>query len=105
MNNQNPQQPQINLEDFSKKSFEFYEQIRQKLEHEALHQYVALDYESSQYWLGDTASDALAKAKTKFPNKVFYLLQVGSLATFSIQSITSSDMFGKRNEYGFNWAH
>lgn len=105
MDNPNPQQSPINLEDFSKKSLEYYEKIKEKLEKEAMSKYVAVDYETSNYWLGETASDALSKAKTQFPNKVFYLLQVGSPTTFSIQSITSSDLFGKRSMYSFNWAH
>lgn len=105
MTDQTPQQPQVNLEEFSKKSFEFYNQIRSKLEGEAMNKYVALDHETSQYWLGETASEALSKAKEQFPDKVFYLLQVGSPSTFNIQSVTSALFPGKKDIYGFNWAH
>lgn len=105
MDNPNPQRPPVNLENFSKKSLEFYKTIKEKLEKETMSKYVAVDYETSTYWLGETASDALSKAKEQFPNKIFYLLQVGSPTTFSIQSITSSDLFGERSMYGLNWAH
>lgn len=97
MSNSIPQQPAINLEDFSKKSLQFYEQIKGRLEKEAMSRYVAVDYETSNHWLGETASEALSKAKAQFPNKVFYLLQVGSPTAFGVQSM--------RSGYGFNWAY
>ena len=105
MSNSIPQPPSINLEDFSKRSLEFYEQIKDRLEKEAMNKYVAVDYETSNYWLGETASGALSKAKEQFPNKVFYLLQVGSPTAFGVQSMMTSDLFGKRSEYGFKWAY
>jgi len=99
---QTSQQPQINVEDFSRKSLEFYDKIKAKLEAESLNKYVALDYETSKYWLGETASEALTKAKEEFPQKIFYLIQVGSLTTFSIQSVRTSDLFGKKKSYDFS---
>ncbi|MDO8451999.1 MAG: hypothetical protein Q7S76_03975 [bacterium] len=88
------QQPQVNLEEFSKKSLEFYSQIKERLEAKSLYKYVAIDYETSKYWFGETASDALTKAKAAFPQKIFYLIQIGSPTTFSIQSIRTGDLFG-----------
>lgn len=67
--------------------------------------YAALDYETRSYWLGETASEALSKAKEKFPEKIFYLVQVGSPTTFNIQSVTASNLFGKKEVYDFSWAH
>ncbi|HBA51411.1 MAG: hypothetical protein UV63_C0054G0009 [Microgenomates group bacterium GW2011_GWC1_43_11] len=105
MTDQTPQQPQINVEEFSKKSLEFYDQIKAQLEAESPNKYVAIDYETSRHWIGETASEALTKAKTDFPQKIFYLIQIGSPTTFSIQSIRTNDLFGKKNSYDFNWAH
>lgn len=102
---QTTQQSQINIEEFSKKSLEFYNKVKTQLEAESLNKYVALDYETSKYWLGETASDALTKAKAELPQKIFYLIQIGSPTTFSIQSIRTSDLFGKKRPYDFNWAH
>lgn len=98
-------QPPLNLEDFSKKSLEYYNEIKSKLEAEAMNKYVALDYETKKYWVGETVSDVLTQAKAEFPNKVFYLLQVGSPTTFSIQSIGSEKVMSQRSSYGYNWAH
>lgn len=105
MTDQILQQPQVNIEDFSRKSQEFYNGIKAKLEAESLNKYVALDYQTSKYWLGDTASDALGKAKAEFPKKIFYLIQVGSPTSFSVQSITSDAALEKRGIYGFSWAY
>ena len=82
----------FNIKEFSKKSEEFYSQVKSELEAKYKGKYVALDFESKQYWLGETATDALTTAKKAFPdnpNKLFYLLQIGSPATFGIQSITT----------------
>ena len=86
------QENSFNIKDFSQKSEDFYSQIKSELEVKHKGKYVALDFESKRYWLGETATDALTTAKKAFPdnpNKLFYLLQIGSPATFGIQSITT----------------
>jgi len=77
----------FSLDNFSENSKEYYNKIKKKLESEFKGKYIALDYSSKQYWLGDTATEALSKARDEFPKKLFYLLQVGSSTPFSIQSI------------------
>ena len=89
MSNENNQEERFNIEDFSKKSEEFYSSIKAELELTFKGKYAALDPESRRYWIGDTPTEALTKAKEEFPNKLFYFLQVGSSATFNIQSIIS----------------
>jgi hypothetical protein len=87
MDDINNRENRFNLEEFSKKSGEFYNQIKAELESKFKGKYVALDFESKQYWIGETATEALTRAKSDFPNKLFYLLQIGTPAPFSIQSI------------------
>jgi len=98
-------QPNVNLEEFGKKSIDFYNQIKTKLETEAMSKYAALDYETQSYWLGETASEALSKAKEKYPEKIFYLVQVGSPAAFGIQSVRVSNLLGKKPAYDLSWLH
>lgn len=98
------QQPTLNLEEFNQKSVKFYNEIKPKLESEALGKFAALDYETSQYWIGETASETLTKAKQKYPNKVFYLIQVGSPSTFNIQSIRFNQDL-RRDNYGLSWSN
>lgn len=103
MNNENNQEKNFSLEDFSRKSEAYYKEIKNDLETKHKGKYVALDFESKQYWIGDTATDALTRAKEKFPNKLFYLLQVGSPAPFSIQSVTIRPHLRRKND--FAWSH
>lgn len=97
--------PQVNLDEFGKKSLEFYNQIKETLEATAMSKYAALDYETQSHWLGETASEALSKAKETFPEKIFYLVQVGYPTTFNIQSARASNLFGKKTPYDFSWIH
>jgi len=94
----------FNLEEFSKKAEAFYKEIKTQLEAQYKGKFVAIDFESKKYWIGETVSDALAKAKEEFPTKLFYLIQVGSSATFTIQSITKKGALSSMS-YGPQWTH
>lgn len=85
--NQNTNPASSDLGEFSKKAEAFYNEIKTELEAEHKGKYVAIDFESKKFWPGDTASEALLKAKAEFPSRLFYLVQVGSPVTFTVQSI------------------
>lgn len=104
MENKNVSPSSFNLDEFSKKSETFYNKIRAKLEAEYRGKYAALDFESEKFWIGDTASGALSKAKGEFPEKLFYLVQVGSPATFTVQSVIR-DGVSSEDFYGTQWAN
>jgi len=87
MNNESSQENSFNLEEFSRKSEEFYNSIKAELEPRFKGKYVAIDFVSKKYWIGETATEALIKAKDEFADKLFYLSQIGSSAPFSIQFI------------------
>lgn len=42
--------------------------------------YVSFEVESGDYFVGKTSIESLHKAKKKYPNKQFFLTQVGSIA-------------------------
>jgi hypothetical protein len=100
----NSPKQQLSLSEFSKLSEEYYNTIKPQLESENKGKYVAVDYVSKEYWIGETASEALEKAKKKYQDRLFYLIQVGYPATFRIQSMIPTKSFGTRN-YGFNGLH
>ncbi len=94
----------LNIEEFSKKSADFYKEIQPEVEASYRGKYAAIDFESRKYWIGETLSDALKNAKAEFPNKLFYVVQVGSSAIFSIQSVTKkSARFSK--SHGPQWIY
>lgn len=103
MQNQNSIPSNFNLDEFSKNSEEFYNKIKSDLEVKYKGKYAAIDFESKKYWIGETASDALSKAKTEFPLKLFYLVQVGSTTTFTVQSMMGRTALNK--SYGTKWAY
>ncbi len=76
----------FNQEDFGKQSQDFYEKIKGRLEEKDFGKYAALDFETEKYWTGETATEALTKAKKDSPDKLFYLVQVGFPTAFNIQS-------------------
>ena len=78
----------FNLEDFSKKAEAYYNEIKAELESKCRGKYAALDFESKKYWIGETASEALAVAKKEFSARLFYVVHVGFPATYTIQSMT-----------------
>ena len=81
---------QFNPEEFGKRGQEYYQKIRVSLEKEVWGEYAALDFEAEKYWVGETATEALTKAKKDSPDKLFYLVQVGFPTAFRIQSFAWS---------------
>lgn len=103
--NQSTNPASFNLDEFSKKAEIFYAEIKTELEAQFKGKYAAIDYESKKYWIGDTASEALSKAKVEFPSKLFYLVQVGSPATFTVQSILTKKRRFLSKPYDPQWAY
>ncbi len=93
----------LNLDEFSKKSEAFYKEIKSELEAQFKGKYAAIDFESKKYWIAETVSDSLRKAKEEFPTKLFYVIQVGSSATFTVQSLKRGALSGKF--YGSKWTY
>lgn len=94
----------FNLDEFSKKSEEFCNKIKSELEKRSRGKYAALDFETEKYWIGETVSDALRIAKEEFPNKLFYLIQIGSPSTFTIQSNIPMSVRRKKS-YDISWTY
>lgn len=104
MTTEGPRKEDFNLEEFSKKSSDYYNKVRPELELAYKGKYAALDYQSERYWLANTPSEALASAKKDFPQKLFYVVQIGSPATYSIQSVISKNLVPK-TRHAIRWAH
>ena len=77
----------FNLEAFSKKSEEYYSSITKKLEKKYSGKYVALDYGNKEFFIGETASNALSSAKVKNPDRLYYVKLIGAKSAFTIQSL------------------
>jgi len=92
----------FNLKEFSQKSEEYYNSLKPQLEATHKGKYVALDFELKRYWIGGTATEALAKAKQELPDRLFYLIQVGASAPFAIQRIYRRNTQCDVARYGYS---
>ncbi len=58
-----------------------YFKLKPKLEKKyEPHQYVSIEVNSGEYFVGKSSIEAINKAQKKFPKKQFFLAQVGKLA-------------------------
>lgn len=60
------------------------ERLRDFLEPDHSGEFVAIDPDTERYFLGDTGLAALRAGREALPNKLFYLLRVGSDAAYRV---------------------
>ena len=60
------------------------ERLKALLEPEHEGEFVAIDPDSERYFLGPTGLAALRAGRKELPNKLFYLLRVGSDAAYRV---------------------
>lgn len=53
------------------------ERLKQTLEASSLGQFIAIEVDSGDYFLGSTPLEAIKKAKLRYPEKVFHVIRVG----------------------------
>ncbi|MEM2803774.1 MAG: hypothetical protein QXJ05_06260 [Nitrososphaerota archaeon] len=63
--------------------------LRRLLEKAHHGEYVAIEVESGDYFLGKTMGEALAAAEQKYPHKRFYFIRIGYPAAVSFKNRTS----------------
>lgn len=73
----------------------YEEKLKDKLEKKYLGKFVAIEVDSSEFFIGDTLQQALEKAKKQFPDKIFHSIKIGSPGVF-----TSSGIY---RENGYRW--
>jgi len=74
----------------ARKGKELYEtKLKKLLESEHKGEYIAIEPESGDYYLGRTMSEAYEKAAAAHPDKKFYLARVGHKAAVSFKHRTS----------------
>lgn len=66
---------------FIEKGKQIYYQLKPMLEKKfSSEDYVTIDVETGNYFVADTDLDAIRKAQRKYPNRKFFLAQVGRIA-------------------------
>jgi hypothetical protein len=72
----------INKADMAAKGESIYARLKEKLEQEHRDEFVAIEVDSGDYFLGRTLQEADKKAREKYPDRVFYVIRIGRRAVW-----------------------
>jgi hypothetical protein len=73
------------LADLARRATAVYnQQLRSRLETEAKGQFVAIEPDSGDFFLGATLSEAIGASRKAYPNKLAYGMRVGQSAAVKI---------------------
>lgn len=93
MNSRIPPQNNYSTEDITRLGEEFYlNQLKSKLENSNNGDYVVIDVQSKKYFIDRDLMIALNQARKKFPDRLFFIVQIGTLQ--------ASTMNYKKDNYG-----
>jgi len=67
----------------------YAEHLQSKLEEEAMDQFVSIEPDSAEYFLGDTFNAAVRSAREKFPSRLTHTIRIGHRAAFHIGVLQS----------------
>lgn len=74
----------------AKKGKKIYDQlVGNHLESRYKGEYIAIEVQSKDYFIGGKITEAIAKAREKYPEKEFYVARIGYPATASFKHKTS----------------
>jgi hypothetical protein len=72
----------INKTEMAAKGESIYATLKEKLEKEHRGEFVAIEVDSGDYFLGQTLQEADKKARQKYPDRVFYVIRIGRRAVW-----------------------
>ena len=78
-------QEQADIHEIPQKGQPIFEALSQKLAETHLGQFVSIEVDSGDYFLGETGIEATRKAQEKFPGKVFFLGRLGYRTAYSFK--------------------
>jgi len=72
-------------EDVARRATQLYdEKLREQLERTHLHDFVAIEPDSGEYFLGKTLSDAIQASRAAYPDRLAFAMRVGHSAAVHI---------------------
>ncbi|HLC49211.1 MAG TPA: hypothetical protein VJI96_02390 [Candidatus Andersenbacteria bacterium] len=78
----------VHIEEIAKRGARIYLKKEKTLTRSHKGEFAAIHVETGEYFLGNTGSDAIEKAKEKYPEDVFYLVKIGYSATQTLASMS-----------------
>jgi len=67
----------INISKFNEKGAKVYEKLKPELEEKHKGMIVAIEVDSSDYFVGKSVTEARKLAQAKYPDKIFYIVRPG----------------------------
>lgn len=92
--------PGLDVDDFVRRAEEVYvNRLRAVLEPQHMDEFVAIEPESGDYFLGKTISDAIGAARRTHPDRLAHAMRVGHKAAlhFGIQIYSPARSIGLEN--------
>jgi len=82
---ENTNNQSLSLEDITRIGEKFYtEELKESLEKDNTGQYVVIDVEQKKYKVNENRLVAVEEARKEFGNKLFYIIQIGSIQNSNI---------------------
>lgn len=70
-------QEQLSLREVSERGQNILETLPEELKEQHFGQFIAIEVDTGQYFIGDTAIEATREAQRKHPDKIFFLGRIG----------------------------
>lgn len=71
--------------EISKKGRKVLETLTPELEKKHFGQFIAIDADSGEYFIGDTVIEATRKAQAQYPGKIFFLGRIGYRTAYTFK--------------------
>lgn len=78
-------QEQADPYEISKKGQKVLETLTPELEKKHFGQFIAIDADSGEYFIGDTVIEATRKAQAQYPGKIFFLGRIGYRTAYTFK--------------------
>lgn len=78
-------QERPDIHEISKKGQRVLETIPKKLKEEHFGRFIAIEVDSGDYFIGETAMEATRQAQVKHPDKIFFLGRIGYRTAYTFK--------------------
>lgn len=80
----------VDIHQLSEEGKRIYEELKETLGPEHKGEYLAIEVESGDYFIGKTIEDVDQKVRKKYPDKVLHLVRIGYPGVFNLSTFASS---------------
>lgn len=83
---------QADIQRIADEGFKVYEEVKSRYEPEHNGEFLAIDIETKDVYLGKTSSEAVENARAEHPQKVFYVVKIGSSASEVLAGLQKAEV-------------